>query len=113
MLNGFNAAIIAYGQTGSGKTYTLFGPDSTFESKSLKSFQGVVPRACNEILLALNARATGAMEHTLRVSYVEIYGDTITDLLKNGARCGHSKVAAQRFVLNGAAEEDVFTISSS
>ena len=111
MLNGFNAAIIAYGQTGSGKTYTLFGPDSTFESKSLKSFQGVVPRACNEILLALNARATGAMEHTLRVSYVEIYGDTITDLLKNGARCGHSKVAAQRFVLNGAAEEDVFTMN--
>ena len=114
MLNGFNAAIIAYGQTGSGKTYTLFGPDSTFESKSLQRFQGIVPRACQEILHALNSRSAGAvpaMEHTLRVSYVEIYGDTITDLLKNGARCGHSKVAAQRFVLNGAAEEDIFTMN--
>jgi kinesin family member 5 len=36
------------------------------------------------------------------VSYVEVFGDDVTDLLDNGARCGHSKVSAQRYVLSGA-----------
>ena len=44
------------------------------------------------------------------VSYVEVYGDTVTDLLRLGQRCGHSKVAAQQYVLSGAAERQVDTI---
>lgn len=35
-------------------------------------------------------------------SYVEVFGDEVTDLLRSGAKCGHSKVAAQRYVLSGA-----------
>ena len=40
-------------------------------------------------------KRNGNLSIELAVSYVEIYGDTVTDLLRNGERCGHSKVAAQ------------------
>ena len=32
------------------------------------------------------------IESRIGVSYVEVFGDTVSDLLKMGARCGHSKV---------------------
>ena len=44
---------------------------------------------------------------SLAVSYVEVYGDLVSDLLQNGARVSHSKVAAQSFVLSGATERHV------
>lgn len=45
------------------------------------------------------------------VFVIIVYGDTVTDLLKFGQRCGHSKVAAQQYVLSGAAEQRVSTMS--
>jgi len=106
-LNGFNATLIVYGQTGSGKTYTMFGEES-----SSKKYDGVVPRACMEIFQAVNEKNEKKfLQVELYVSYIEIYGDQITDLLRNGTKCGHSKVAAQQFVLKGAAEKQVSNIS--
>ena len=32
------------------------------------------------------------IDSKIGVSYVEVFGDTVSDLLKMGARCGHSKV---------------------
>lgn len=111
-INGFNATSIVYGQTGSGKTYTMFGPDKetiSGQSRESREAKGIVPRVCEEILTAMTRRKEGkpAIESSLTLSYIEIYGDTITDLLRSGARCSHSKVAAQRFVLNGAVEHGV------
>lgn len=37
----------------------------------------------------------------------QVYGETVTDLLLNGKRCGHAKAAAQQYVLSGAAEQAV------
>ena len=37
----------------------------------------------------------------LTLSYVEVFGDEVTDLLKAGRRVGQNKVAAQRYVLEG------------
>lgn len=51
------------------------------------------------------------IEATLSLSYVEIYAEFVTDLLSNGARCGHSKVASQRYVLSGAAEHPILTLA--
>lgn len=108
MLNGFNATAIVYGQTGSGKTFSMFGRDESSIYGKDREGKGIVPRACEEILAALQRRRElNGIESTLSVSYVEIYGDQITDLLKNGSRCSHSKVSSQRFVLNGAAEQVV------
>jgi len=105
-INGTNATVIAYGQTASGKTHTMFGggvrPDD--------AKRGVVPRACHEILNAIKDRSD-SIDACLGISYVEIYGDHVTDLLQQGARCGHSKVASQRFVLSGAAEHPVHSLA--
>ena len=103
-LNGFNACVIGYGQTGSGKTYTMFGPDGQGLNFSTR---GLVPRACEEVLEAISKRTDQGIEADMACSYVEIYGDSISDLLKGGARCGQNKVSAQRFVLSGAAETPV------
>ena len=103
-LNGFNACVIGYGQTGSGKTFTMFGPDGQGVNFSTR---GLVPRACEEVLEAISKRTDQGIEADMACSYVEIYGDSISDLLKGGARCGQNKVSAQRFVLSGAAETPV------
>jgi hypothetical protein len=106
LLNGFNATAIVYGQTGSGKTYTMFGDDDRNDTR------GIVPRACEEILSAMQTRReVNGIDSTLSVSYVEVYGDSVSDLLRYGARCGHAKASAQRYVLNGAAEQVVHSLS--
>ena len=105
-INGFNATILVYGQTGSGKTYTMFGPNGSLNNGD----RGIVPRACAEVLTALDYRKDQLqipMQSRLTVSYVEIYGNDVTDLLKDGAPCGHSKVAAQEYVLSGAASHQI------
>mmetsp|Transcript_20309 Transcript_20309/g.42340 ORF Transcript_20309/g.42340 Transcript_20309/m.42340 type:complete len:753 (+) Transcript_20309:60-2318(+) len=115
-INGFNGTILVYGQTGSGKTYTMFGPDDDAvfgdDSRPVASRQmrGIIPRACSEVLAALEWRSANIKPNitaSLSVSYVEIYGNEVNDLLKGGTPCGHSKVAAQRYVLSGAAEKPI------
>mmetsp|Transcript_7449 Transcript_7449/g.11085 ORF Transcript_7449/g.11085 Transcript_7449/m.11085 type:complete len:783 (+) Transcript_7449:104-2452(+) len=108
-INGFNSTCIVYGMTGSGKTYTMFGPAEkemhiSFEREKM---MGIVPRACLEVLHATEFRRRNLklkIDATISVSYVEIYGNEISDLLRKGCPCGHNKVSAQRYVLDGAAE---------
>mmetsp|Transcript_35773 Transcript_35773/g.46101 ORF Transcript_35773/g.46101 Transcript_35773/m.46101 type:complete len:608 (+) Transcript_35773:40-1863(+) len=71
----------------------------TYKEKALR---GIVPRAAEEVLIAMKEKRKMGIEASITVSYVEVFGDEVTDLLHNGARCGHSKVSAQRYVLNGA-----------
>ena len=40
----------------------------------------------------LHAECSRTIESSIGVSYVEVYGDSVTDLLKMGSLCGHSKV---------------------
>ena len=71
----------------------------------LNDGKGIVPRACEEIFHAVQQRReVNGIEAEVFVSYVEVFGDEVSDLLKRGARCGQSKVASQRFVISGAAE---------
>eukprot|EP00899_Mesostigma_viride_P014054 jgi/Mesvir1/2264/Mv19309-RA.2 len=113
-VNGNSGCLLVYGQTGSGKTHTIFGPDAVFAASTQaasrgSSYQpgngeeGIVPRACREVLAALEARrARGTLAHaTLTVSYVEIYGNEVSDLLRGGTPVGQSRVAGQRYVLDG------------
>lgn len=100
-VNGFNGAMIVYGQTGSGKTHTMFG-DARGDAR------GVVPRACEEVFAAAAAReARLGVVATFSVSYVEVYGNEILDLLKGGELAGRSRVAAHGHVLDGRAERPV------
>lgn len=100
VINGINATIVVYGQTGSGKTHTMFGElDQNSESR------GLVPRACEEIFAAAadRKRALGVTSK-IAVSYVEIFGDEMTDLLRGGAPVGNSRVAGHGYILDGSTE---------
>ncbi len=111
-LNGYNGTCIAYGQTAAGKTHTMMGPpDVAVNAGVEEGDRGIIPRACHEVLTALsdkeNSRARLGLTSSLAVSYVEVYGDLVSDLLRNGTRVSQSKVAAQSFVLSGATEQRV------
>ncbi|ORY32865.1 kinesin motor domain-domain-containing protein [Naematelia encephala] len=69
-MNGFNSTIFAYGQTGSGKSFTMTGTDAEL---------GIIPCAVDGVFDAITAEADRA--YLLRVSYIEIYNETLRDLL--------------------------------
>uniref|UniRef100_A0A2I3G703 Centromere-associated protein E n=1 Tax=Nomascus leucogenys TaxID=61853 RepID=A0A2I3G703_NOMLE len=75
-IQGYNGTIFAYGQTASGKTYTMMGSEDHL---------GVIPRAIHDIFQKI--KKFPDREFLLRVSYMEIYNETITDLL-----CGAQKM---------------------
>ena len=71
-MEGYNAVIFAYGQTASGKTYTLSGDSADQEP-------GIIPRAMKDVFAFI--RKTEKREYLLRCSYLEIYNESIIDLL--------------------------------
>jgi kinesin family protein 5 len=100
-VNGRSGALIAYGQTGSGKTTTMFG--------SPQQADGLVPRIADEILAALDTRRKVGVEVTLGTSYVEVFGNDVTNLLGGaiGKNRGQSQRMAHKYVLDGKCEETV------
>merc|ERR1719401_1251285 len=71
VLSGYEATAFAYGQTGTGKTWTMEGDPEAAEGA------GLMPRAAAAVLTAL-ADAKYA-EHTVTVSYLEIYNEDLSD----------------------------------
>lgn len=93
-LNGRSAGIVCYGQTASGKTYTMFGPSSQELSNPLQPVErlrGVVPRACDEILSAVRSWRELGTQVELGMSYVEIFGSEVSDLLRAGQVVGQGQ----------------------
>jgi len=74
-VDGYNVCILAYGQTGSGKTHTMQGPSDD---------PGVNVRSMKDLLEICQSRDN--VEYTLTASMVEIYNETIHDLLNNQVR---------------------------
>ena len=70
-MDGLNVTVFAYGQTSSGKTFTMMGEDLN---------PGVVP-FCVEDVFDYIAETRDKREFLLRVSYLEIYNESINDLL--------------------------------
>ncbi|XP_009116179.1 kinesin-like protein KIN-UC isoform X2 [Brassica rapa] len=72
VLSGYNGTIMAYGQTGTGKTYTVgkIGKDDAAE-------RGIMVRALEDIL----ASASSASSVSVEISYLQLYMETIQDLL--------------------------------
>ncbi|KAF9418553.1 hypothetical protein BGZ94_009672, partial [Podila epigama] len=69
-MEGYNGTVFAYGQTSSGKTYTMSGTESQ---------PGITPRAVEDVFKYI--RENSEREFLLRVSYMEIYNESIRDLL--------------------------------
>ncbi|KAH6566484.1 hypothetical protein BASA50_011383 [Batrachochytrium salamandrivorans] len=70
-MDGIDATVFAYGQTSSGKTYSMMG----YEEQP-----GIIPQAVDDVFTFISTQS-GDKEYLLRVSYMEIYNETIRDLL--------------------------------
>lgn len=81
-LEGYNATIFAYGQTGTGKTYTMEGFNSSASSVSAVEERGIIPRAIEQIFLHIQANVSARLRFLVRASYLQIYNESISDLLK-------------------------------
>ena len=78
-LTGYNATIFAYGQTGTGKTYTMEGFSTQMQSVEER---GIIPRAIEQIFGHIQSHASPTMRFLVRASYLQIYNEQISDLLK-------------------------------
>ncbi|KAM6161084.1 kinesin-like protein KIF9 isoform 2-T2 [Erethizon dorsatum] len=72
-LDGYNGTIMCYGQTGAGKTYTMTGATENYKQR------GILPRALQQVFRMIEECPTHAV--TVRVSYLEIYNESLFDLL--------------------------------
>lgn len=78
VLEGYNATLLAYGQTGTGKTFTMEG----FHFDLTDPLRGMIPRAVEEIFEHIHSAEYSNSKFMVRVSYVQIYNENISDLLK-------------------------------
>ena len=80
---------MAYGQTGSGKTHTMLGK---VKEDGLPDMTGVIPSCVSELFRIIDERVD--VKHTVTVSVVEIYNNTIRDLLGDKAADDKHEVGA-------------------
>lgn len=74
-LDGYKVCIFAYGQTGSGKTYTMMGRPEAPEQK------GLIPRSLEQIFKTSQSLSAQGWKYKMQASMLEIYNETIRDLL--------------------------------
>ncbi|XP_063443446.1 kinesin-like protein klp-3 isoform X1 [Mytilus trossulus] len=98
--DGYNVCLMAYGQTGSGKTFTMMGPDSN---------PGINIRAINELFKVCKEKKD-TVTYVLKVSLIEIYNETIQDLLTKEAKTLDLKTAGNKINIPGLTEVDIKTL---
>jgi len=85
-INGSRATIFAYGQTGSGKTHTMQGTVTD---------PGLIPQAGAYLFQRASIMAEQGWKTLIHVEILEIYNETIRDLLqRNGSGSSASSVSA-------------------
>lgn len=104
-LDGYKVCIFAYGQTGSGKTYTMLGsPDDPEE-------RGVIPRSLEQIFKSSQALSSQGWTFQIQASMLEIYNETIRDLLAPGSKNGTpSKQYSVKHDQNGSTSVSELTV---
>ncbi len=71
--DGYNVTLLSYGQIGAGKTYTMFGPESTGNSR------GIVYRILEDLFKKLSTLIDIQIEAKLQ--FLELYKEKVYDLL--------------------------------
>jgi len=82
VLKGYNSTIFAYGQTGAGKTHTMLGKIKDEE------LRGLTPRVFEYLFKKIEeerAAQNPPPEYKVVCSNLEIYNESITDLLTPGS----------------------------
>ncbi|GAA5863501.1 hypothetical protein JCM3774_006503 [Rhodotorula dairenensis] len=97
-MEGFDAVVFAYGQTASGKTFTLAGDSGN---------PGFIPLSISEIFQYIEQHAE--REFLLRISYMEIYNETLRDLLNPATVVRIRQDKHKRFFASPLQEEVVTT----
>lgn len=103
-LDGYHTCVFAYGQTGSGKSHTMTGsPESP----------GIVSRMCQELFEVREIYESSDdqvnTQFKIRCSYLEIYNETVRDLLGTG-RCRIRERADKTTFVEGLREFDVSSV---
>lgn len=75
-LDGYNVCLFSYGQTGSGKTHTMQGSGNG-------QMRGLIPRAIEQVGNYKAELEKDGWQYDMQVSFVEIYNETIRDLLRD------------------------------
>ncbi|XVF77656.1 hypothetical protein PTKIN_Ptkin14bG0064700 [Pterospermum kingtungense] len=94
-LDGYKVCIFAYGQTGSGKTYTMMGGPVQLEEK------GLIPRSLEQIFQTKQALQPQGWRYEMQVSMLEIYNETIRDLLSTNRDASRTEngVAGKQYTI--------------
>lgn len=79
-LDGYRVCIFAYGQTGSGKTYTMLGQPGATGTNSDAGL-GMIPRAVRQVFESAKAMERDDWSFTLQACFLEIYNESVRDLL--------------------------------
>jgi len=74
-LDGYNVCLFSYGQTGSGKTHTMQG-------SGFGQMRGIIPRAIEQVGEYKELLEQDGWQYNMQVSFLEIYNETIRDLLR-------------------------------
>lgn len=84
VLDGFNATVFAYGATGCGKTHTIrfLFPKAEFNCSGTPENPGLIYLTTQELFERCAALTDKKVEVSL--SFLEIYNETIKDLLVDG-----------------------------
>lgn len=87
-LDGYHVCIFAYGQTGSGKTFTMQGPS---HGGADTDTMGMIPRAVHQIYQVAQRLSERGWKYTMDGQFLEIYNETIHDLLGDVSEYGKKK----------------------
>eukprot|EP00940_MAST-03C_sp_MAST-3C-sp2_P003266 g3266.t1 len=115
IFRGGRATCFAYGQTGSGKTYTMLGADdaTSLSNSSTETGHkniGLYALAARDIFTRLSSTANSHLE--AHVSFYEIYGNGIYDLLNSRRKLRCMENHCNKICIIGLAERRVATVDS-
>ena len=104
-LQGFNSTVFCYGPSGTGKSFTCYGPETAGKSGSATAAAqwaasadaGMIPRAAEQLFATIE-RGSGALKSgrfLLRVSFLQLYRESLSDLLAHhSSSSNHTSHAA-------------------
>ncbi|XP_058175720.1 chromosome-associated kinesin KIF4A-like [Anopheles ziemanni] len=110
LFEGYNVTILAYGQTSSGKTYTM----GTEFKGELSDDVGVIPRAVKDIFRVIETSASeGSVTTRVSCSFIELYQETVYDLLSVNRQSIEIREAAGEIVLQGLTKVPVDSVQAT
>ena len=105
LLKGINISIFAYGQTSTGKTFTMKGES--------KSNEGLIPLCIREIFNSLNSSESNITKSLVKVSYAEIYNETVNDLIDTSKKNLEIRESPRGIFVNNLSEITVTNVEKA